>query len=124
MYRVGTPLAAIFCLVLAGCGGGNKKSSDPVRNVPNDGGIQQKVKLASDPTTADFPPSTGKTLQQLADGMVSGPTLAMASSVFTTPGATRIAFGMIDDQGTPVYGQTAIYVAPTPGAQALGPFVA
>jgi hypothetical protein len=35
-----------------------------------------------------------------------------------------MAFGVIAEDGTPVYGPTAIYVAPDPGAPAEGPFVA
>ena len=37
---------------------------------------------------------------------------------------SRMAFGMINQDGTPVYGPTAIYVAPTPGDPAEGPFLA
>jgi hypothetical protein len=35
-----------------------------------------------------------------------------------------MAFGVIAKDGTPVYGQTAVYVAPTPNDPAEGPFVA
>ena len=45
-----------------------------------------------------------------------GPSLALASSVFTSPGDNRMAFGVIAEDGTPVYGPTAVYVAPEPGA--------
>ena len=76
------------------------------------------------PTATDFPPSDGKTLQELADTMAAGPDLALASSVFTTGGDSRMAFGMINKDGTPVYGPTAVYVAPTPDAPAEGPFLA
>jgi hypothetical protein len=127
MVRVFAPLAAVLVLVLAGCGGGSKDPgppSDPVRNVPSEGGIQDQVKTAADPVASDFPSSKGKTLQQLTQGLVAGPSLAMASSVFTTPGASRIAFGMIGQDGQPIYGPTALYVAPTPNEPAVGPFVA
>src|SRR3954464_7930407 len=131
MFRVIAPIVALLAVLgvaIAACGGGSEDKgttpSDPVRNVPSEGGIQQQVKAASSPVASDFPPSKGKTLQQLADGMVAGPSLAMASSVFTTPGATRMAFGMIDQQGQPIYGPTAIYVAPTPNDPAVGPFIA
>ena len=127
MFRVFAPLVAAFAVALAGCGGASKDSgapADPVRNLPSEGGIQRQVKAASSPVASDFPSSKGKTLQQLADGMVSGPSLAMASSVFTTPGPTRMAFGMVGQDGLPVYGPTAIYVAPTPNDPAKGPFVA
>ena len=35
-----------------------------------------------------------------------------------------MAFGVIAEDGMPVYGPTAVYVAPEPGAPAEGPFVA
>src|SRR4051794_34867717 len=130
MLRTATPIVALLAvlgLILAGCGGGQKNDvapSDPVANVPSDNGIQDAVRAASTPTKSDFPPAKGKTLQQLAAGMVSGPSLAMASSVFTTPRPTRMAFGMIGQDGMPVYGPTAVYVAPTPNDPAVGPFVA
>jgi hypothetical protein len=47
----------------------------------------------------------------------------MASSVFT-PGQNRVAFGMIDSKSGFVYGKTALYVAPKPGAKAQGPYPA
>jgi hypothetical protein len=43
--------------------------------------------------------------------------------VFTV-GENRLAFGVIDGQGQFVYGQTALYVAPTPEEPAKGPFLA
>ena len=49
------------------------------------------------------------------------PSLALASSVFTTGGDSRMAFGMIAKDGTPVYGPTAVYVAPTPERSGRGP---
>src|SRR3954447_7291718 len=131
MFRVTAPIVALLAVLgfaIAACGGGSKGSapppSDPVRNVPSEGGIQQQVKAASAPVASDFPPSKGKTLQQLADGMVSGASLAMASSVFPAPGTSRMAFGMVGQDGLPVYGPTAIYVAPTPNDPAIGPVVA
>src|SRR3954454_24709707 len=131
MFRVIAPivaLVAVLGVLIGACGGGSEDKgntpSDPVSNVPSEGGIQQQVKAAASPAASDFPPSKGKTLQQIADGMVSGPSLAMASSVFTSPGTSRMAFGMIDQNGQPIYGPTAIYVAPTPNDPAVGPFVA
>jgi hypothetical protein len=43
--------------------------------------------------------------------------------VFTV-GKDRLAFGMIDKQGQFVYGPTAVYLAPNPGAPAQGPYAA
>jgi hypothetical protein len=55
--------------------------------------------------------------------MAGGPTLALASSQFDT-GGNRIAFGVIGRDGRPVYGPTALYVAPSPAAPARGPYPA
>ena len=125
MSRVVALFAAVLCLLVAACGGSdNEAPKDPVGNVPSENGIRESVQSASNPTETDFPASSGKTLQELADTMTAGPDLALASSVFTTGGDSRMAFGMINKDGTPVYGPTAIYVAPTPGDPAEGPFLA
>ena len=127
MHRVVASIAACLALLVAACGGGDKNTDtppDPIRNVPNESGIRDKVKQASIADETEFPVSSGKTLQQLADGMQAGPSLAMASSIFTSGDPSRMAFGMIGQDGTPVYGPTAVYVAPTPNDPAVGPFVA
>jgi hypothetical protein len=118
---VGVALSA--ALGAAGCGT-SQKSADPVSQVPKTGGLQDRVRAASDPKPSDFPAAKGKTLQQVADQIGGGKLeAALASSVFT-PGSNRVAFGVIDDQGQFVYGKTAIYLAPKPGDPAKGPFVA
>jgi hypothetical protein len=109
--------------LVAGCGGGSAKSNDPVQSLPNDAKIRDAVKSASVPGKADFPEPGGKSLEELANTLQAGPSLAMASSVFTV-GDNRMAFGVIAKDGVPVYGQTAIYVAPKPSDPAEGPFVA
>jgi hypothetical protein len=128
MNRVVASVAACLALLVTACGGGEKDSAtpaDPVRNVPTENGIRDAVKAAAAPTPADFPPADGKkTLQDLANGMASGPSLAMASSIFTAGDPSRMAFGMVGQDGLPVYGPTAVYVAPTPNDPAEGPFVA
>src|SRR5829696_5510133 len=121
-------VVAVLGVLVVACGGNDGSSSDkpddPVQNVPTENGIREAVQSASKPTEADFPESKGKTLQQLADQMAAGPSLGLASSVFTTPGDSRMAFGMIGQDGMPVYGPTAVYVAPTPSDPAEGPFLA
>ena len=110
--------------VLTACGSAaNRATRDPSLNLPSDNGIRAAVRKASTPTKAQFPSAAGKTLQELSQTMRAGPTLAMASSQFDT-GRDRVAFGMIGRDGRPVYGPTALYVAPSPGAPASGPFVA
>jgi hypothetical protein len=85
--------------------------------------VREAVQNASLPGKGEFPAPAGKTLEQLANTLQAGPSLAMASSVFTV-GDNRMAFGVIAKDGVPVYGQTAVYVAPTPSDPAEGPFVA
>lgn len=118
------PLVLVAALVLlAGCGS-TKKPSDPVEQVPESGGLREQVRAASQVTRADLPDPGGKTLQELADSIGgSGPELGLASSVFTV-GTNRLAFGIIDDQSGFVYGKTGIYVAPSPGDPAEGPYPA
>jgi hypothetical protein len=112
-----------FVLLLAGCGGGSKASRDPVQSVPSENGVRAAVQKASGPAKADFPAAGGKSLEELANTLSAGPSLALASSIFTV-GDNRMAFGVIAKDGTPVYGQTAIYVAPAPDKPAEGPYVA
>jgi hypothetical protein len=125
MRRVFALIAAALALLVAACGGSDTDApKDPVGNVPSENGIREAVQSAAKPVATDFPASDGKTLQELADTMTAGPDLALASSVFTTGGDSRMAFGMINKDGTPVYGPTAVYVAPTPSDPAEGPFLA
>jgi hypothetical protein len=114
----------VVLLFVAGCGD-NGDSTDPVSQVPAEGGLQDRVREAAQPREADFPPSQGKTLQQLAEEVRGGGSVeaGLATSVFTV-GENRLAFGVIDDQGQFVYGRTAVYVAQSPDKPAKGPFVA
>jgi hypothetical protein len=117
-------MAAAVAAVLGAAGCGGTKSADPVNQVPQTGGLRDRVRAASAPAKADFPAVKGRSLQAVADAIGGGKLeAALASSVFTV-GANRLAFGVIDDQGQFVYGKTAVYVAPTPSAPAQGPFVA
>jgi hypothetical protein len=118
-------VALLAGVLLAGCGGDDGSSGDPVSQVPTAGGLQGKVRAAQAVRVSDFPSASGKTLQQVAEEVKGGGSTeaGLATSVFTV-GKNRLAFGMIDDQGQFVYGPTAVYVAPTPGAPAEGPFAA
>ena len=111
-----------FALLLTACGGGGAASRDPVQSVPSENGIRAAVQKASDPTKTEFPAAQGKTLEQLANTLTAGPQVAMASSVFTAgePDGVRRA----DQGGEPVYGKTAVYIAPKPGDPAKGPYLA
>jgi len=116
---------ALVVGAIVGCGGDDGGAEDPVSRVPEEGGLQDRVRVASQPDGSAFPTAEGKTLNQLADEIKGGGSteVGLATSVFTV-GRARLAFGMIDEQGQFVYGPTAVYVAPTPDEPARGPFVA
>jgi hypothetical protein len=118
-------LAALACAVLAACGGGDEPAppSDPVEQVPDRPGLREAVREAQTPDAASFPKADGKSLQQLADLVTAGPQAALATSILTV-GRSRLTFGLIGKDGQPIYGPTAIYIAPAPGQPAQGPFVA
>jgi hypothetical protein len=111
-------------LMVAGCGGGGS-SDNPVSQVPEKGGLRDRVTAAQNVNVSTFPSASGKTLQQVAQDVKGAGTtdVGLASSVFTV-GKDRLAFGMIDKQGQFVYGPTAVYVAANPGAPAQGPYAA
>jgi hypothetical protein len=111
-------------LAMVGCGGGGS-SDNPVSQVPEKGGLRDRVTAAQNVDASSFPSASGKTLQQVAQEVKGAGTtdVGMASSVFTV-GKNRLAFGMIDKQGQFVYGPTAVYLAPNPGAPAQGPYAA
>ncbi len=120
-----TLIVALVLATLAGACGGSEPAppSDPVEQVPDAPGLREAVRDARTPDAASFPPAEGKTLQQLGDQIAAGPQAALATSVLTT-GTSRFTFGMIGQDGRPIYGPTAVYVAPTPSDPAQGPFVA
>jgi hypothetical protein len=115
-------LLAAACAFAAGCGGST--SSDPTQSVPKSGGLQQRIRTAGAPRPATFPSVKGRSLQQVADSIGSNrASVALAGSQIDV-GTNRLAFGVIDSQGQPVYGPTAVYVATKPGRPARGPFLA
>ncbi len=116
---------ALLAGAVVGCGGDNGATEDPVSRVPEEGGLQEQVRAASQPDASSFPSAEGKTLNELAEEVKGGGSteVGLATSVFTV-GKSRLAFGVIDDQGQFVYGPTVVYAAPTPDAPAVGPFAA
>jgi hypothetical protein len=114
-------LAAGTALASAGCGG-DDDGGEPAAGSERGAAFQRKLELAQHPAAADFPVSRGKTLQQIADGVVRVQA-GLASSEFT-PGRNRLAFGVVGDDNKLVYGPSAVYLAPTPNDPAKGPFPA
>ncbi|HEU4701693.1 MAG TPA: hypothetical protein VFS37_04355 [Conexibacter sp.] len=121
------PLAALVALAVAGvagCGGsdgsGGGASSPNATPPPAPADVAQ----AAHPRRADFPAVRGRTLRQLADSLYGGgPQVALATTDYV-PGRNRVAFGLIEHDGTLVYGNTAVYVARGEHGKALGPFLA
>ena len=110
-------------LAIAGCGSSESGGGDGTANLPDSGGLREKVQGASASDASDFPAVEGRSLQQIADSMQGGPEVGLAGQTFTV-GENRLAFGVIDPQGQFIYGKTAVYVAPTPDAKARGPYPA
>src|SRR5215213_3731023 len=124
MRRLPSIMAVIAAvLAVAGCGSSKSGGGDGTANLPETGGLREKVQGASAPAAADFPAVDGRSLQEVADSMQGGPELGLAGQTFTV-GDNRLAFGVIDAQGAFIYGKTAVYVAPTPDAKARGPYPA
>jgi hypothetical protein len=118
------PLAilAVSGALLAGCGSSDEPR-EPVEQV--DTTAQEQVRAAQAVKASDFPAPEGKTLRELANAIGGGPEMGLASSVFTSgEDPNRLAFGVIDQQGQFVYGQTAVYVARRQDARARGPYPA
>lgn len=120
MIRPTATLALLLAaLLIAGCGGGDSSSDDQASGTPYDAAIAkaQAVKVS------DFPAPGNQTLQQLV-GQAPAINVGLATSVYT-PGENRLAFGMIDDNQSFVYGPTAVYLARNPNkGRVIGPFPA
>jgi hypothetical protein len=115
---------ALAAGALAGCGGsegsGGGASSPNATPPPPPADVAQ----ATNPTRADFPTVRGRTLRQLADSLYGGgPQVALATTDYVS-GRNRVAFGLIEHDGTLLYGNTAVYVARGEHGRALGPFPA
>jgi hypothetical protein len=115
-------LAVAGALLTAGCGGSDEGGAKPPPGVSQKD-FSRLLQEASTSTVRDFPATSGRTLQQMADTVKAGPQVGFATSVLTT-GTDRLAFGVIDEQNNFVYGKSAVYIAPTPESPALGPFPA
>ena len=102
MLRIAS-LIIVCAALLAACGGGNKDDapppSDPVeRDLPDTPGLREAVREAQSPDPTSFPPAKGKTLEEIAGLVTSGPQAAVAGSVYPK-GENRFAFGIIDSDG-------------------------
>ena len=114
----------LACLLILCCAGRVAACGDD-----DDGGDGGNV--AGDPSEkvaqkTKFPDAGGQTLAELREGLGPGPVLAPAVSVLTAGGEkNRFSFGLFDESRKQITsGESAVYVAPTGGGEAQGPFYA
>ena len=62
-------------------------------------------------------------MEEFANTITSGPQLGLAVGTFT-PGKNRIAFGLLNKDNSFLYAKSAVYVARSGSARALGPYPA
>jgi hypothetical protein len=121
--RVLAPLVLLAALVVSGCGGSDGTGGIKPPKGTSQSEFERQLAEAASVRASDFPAVQGRTLQQLADTARAGPRVGLATSVLV-PGTNRLAFGVIDTDKGFVYGKSAVYVAPSPGSRAKGPFPA
>lgn len=114
--------AVAFVLALAGCGGGQTGTPRQPTGV-SQSQFERQLADAANVTAADFPPTRGRTLEQIASESSTQIQLAPATSIFE-PGVNRLAFGLLDSENRFVYGRSAVYLADRPGGHARGPYPA
>jgi hypothetical protein len=103
-----------------GCGGSDEKTETTAKdNAP----AQEGLEAAQQVTAADFPAVKGRSLQQMANLADPGAQAGLATSVLV-PGENRLAFGMIDQNRSFVYGKSAVYIGRSGKGRAEGPFPA
>jgi hypothetical protein len=112
-------ISLVALLLLSACGGDDADSSGEGRQ---NSAFERSIRAAQRVSEADFPPVAGRTLQQVADGVLAVQA-GLATQEFT-PGRNRLAFGVIGRDNRLVYGPTAVYLARTPNNRAEGPFPA
>jgi hypothetical protein len=129
-------LAAIAAAAgaLAGCGSAatsqspttppkTKASTTTTASAATSPPVTSELPAAEHPRAALFPPTRGRTLQQIAALAGSSAQLGAATGTFT-PGNRRLAFGLNSSSGAFIYAPTVLYLAAAPGAPAQGPFLA
>ena len=110
-------------VLLAGCGGDDGDEAERGSgNAKADAPSSAVLERAGSPKRSDFPAVKGRSLEEISSKLTAVQ-VGLASSVFT-PGENRLAFGMIDDKRSFIYGASAVYLARTPKGRVLGPFLA
>lgn len=99
------------CALLAGCGGDDGEEAG------------SKPPPAADP--AEFPKANGQTLAALREGLGEGGPVLAPSVLDLTTGDNRFGFGLFErDRSQIADASVVLYVAPSGGGAAKGPYVA
>ena len=113
----------IAAFAVGGCGGGDSGGPQPPAGQSRSE-FDRAIDQAAAVKASDFPSPRGRSLQQIADSQTSGGLqVGLATSEYT-PGENRLAFGLIDQENSFVYGKSAVYLARTPQSPARGPYPA
>lgn len=111
-------LALVACVTMAGCGGGGDSRESTAGSA-----AERQVAAAAQVAASDFPATSGRTLQAIADTVKAGPQVGLATSVLL-PREERVAFGVVGKDRGFLYGKSALYIAETPDSKARGPYPA
>ncbi|MGZ4238422.1 MAG: hypothetical protein ACXVWT_20335 [Solirubrobacteraceae bacterium] len=138
MLRTLALLAAVgLSIAVAGCGSSSKSSSTSSKttSTTSQSSAAQRSKSnatstafsnlpgAEHPLAQGFPPTHGRSLQEMA-ALVKGEVQFGAATGSFTPGTRRVAFALNTSSGAFVYAPTVVYIAKTPSSPAKGPFLA
>jgi len=105
-------LAAV--VVLSACGGSD-----------DDGGAAPAPPQPPAAASSDFPSATGKTAQQLIEGLPHGAILTVSSFRSQRPGRNRLGFAIVDRANKQIdVSAVAVYTAKPDGSALRGPFAA
>jgi hypothetical protein len=102
--------------MLSGCGE-EERAEDPLAE------FSEQVRSSTESDAADFPATEGRSIRELTAELAGQAQVGLATSS-VSPGLSRIAFGVIDQERAFVFGPSAVYVAESPNSKALGPFPA
>lgn len=136
MIRTLVLLAATgLAIALAGCGSSSKSTSSSKSSSTSSQSAAQRARsnathtahsdlaAAEHPKAGGFPPTHGRTLQEMASLVRSQAQFGAATGSFT-PGTRRVAFALNAGAGAFIYAPTVVYLAKAPSSPAKGPYLA
>jgi hypothetical protein len=127
--------AAGLAIALAGCGSSSKSTSSSKSSTTSSQSAARRAQsnatrtahsdlaAAEHPNAGGFPPTHGRTLQEMASLVRSQAQFGAATGSFT-PGTRRVAFALNAGAGAFIYAPTVVYLAKAPSSPAKGPYLA